>query len=270
MIADPSAETVPFAAGVEPSDTHNDRPYDIVVVASSAGGVHALMALVEGIPASFDISVVVVQHLDPNHPSLLVDILSRHALLPVEQAVDGTALDRGVIVVAPPGHHLVIRADHSLELSDAEPVHFVRPSADVLFESAAAVFGARVIAMVLTGTGSDGAQGVDETGCPTASRTIGSHSAANGGASSGATRCCATPMVLSVPSSERASTSPSRGTWRRSSCRHRRWRLSAAWLAASPLPLRPGHVSVQTSTATGHRRGGRCRCGAILRCWRCP
>jgi two-component system chemotaxis response regulator CheB len=134
--------------------------FELVVVASSAGGVQALTRLVSELPADFGLAVVIVQHLDPRHRSLLVDILARRSRLPVEQVADGTTLVPGTVYVAPPGFHVLVDADRTLSLSHAELVNFVRPSADLLFESAAASFTDKVIAVVLTGTGVDGAGGV--------------------------------------------------------------------------------------------------------------
>ncbi len=136
------------------------RGFDLVVVAASAGGVQALMQMVSDLPADFRPPILIVQHVDPRHRSLLVDILGRRSPLRVSSVVEGTALEPGTIYVAPPGLHLLVNPDGTLSLSKAELVHFVRPSADLLFESAAASFTDRVIAVVLTGTGEDGANGV--------------------------------------------------------------------------------------------------------------
>lgn len=134
--------------------------FELVVVASSAGGVQALTTLIEALPADFRLPIVVVQHVDPRHRSLLVQILSRHSRLPVTRADEGTPLANGNVYIAPPGSHVLVNADRTLSLSQAELVHFVRPSADLLFESAAAAYADRLIAVVLTGTGKDGANGV--------------------------------------------------------------------------------------------------------------
>ncbi len=134
--------------------------FDLVVVAASAGGVQALLFLVSELPAAFPLPVVVVQHVDPRHRSLLVEILARRSRLAVVQAGQGTRLEAGTIFVAPSGSHLLVNPDGTLSLNKAEPVHFVRPSADLLFDSAAASYADRLIAVVLTGTGEDGASGV--------------------------------------------------------------------------------------------------------------
>lgn len=134
--------------------------FDVVALAASAGGLAALGALLSGLPDDFPAALVIVQHLDPRHRSLMADILSRRTKLKVKQAAEGDRLSPGIVYVAPPNRHLLVNPDGSLSLSQTELVHFVRPSADLLFESVAASFKDRAIAVVLTGTGSDGAMGV--------------------------------------------------------------------------------------------------------------
>jgi two-component system chemotaxis response regulator CheB len=112
------------------------------------------------LPANFPGAVVIVQHLDPRHRSLMAEILNRHTPLLVEEARGGELLTSGAIYIAPPNQHLLVNPDGSLSLSQSELVHFVRPSADLLFESLAASYKERAIAVVLTGSGSDGAMGV--------------------------------------------------------------------------------------------------------------
>src|SRR5258705_1875313 len=134
---------------------------DAVLVAASAGGLNALTSMLSGLPADFPASVPIVQHIEPHHRSMLAEILGRSCELPVVQAEDGQPFQGGVVHVAPPDHHLLVNADGSLSLTRTELVHFVRPSADLLFESGAASFGRRATGVVLTGTGSDGALGVE-------------------------------------------------------------------------------------------------------------
>jgi two-component system, chemotaxis family, protein-glutamate methylesterase/glutaminase len=137
----------------------SNRP-DLVVMAASAGGLAALSTVLGSLPADFPAAVLVVQHLDPHYKSLLGQILSRRTALTVTIAVDGAAVRPGQVIVATPDRHLLLEPDGTVSLSSADAVHFVRPSADRLFESAAASFGDRVIGVVLTGTGSDGDHGV--------------------------------------------------------------------------------------------------------------
>ena len=134
--------------------------FDVVALASSAGGLRALEAVLSGLPADFPAAMVVVQHLDPRHRSLMADILDRHTALQVKQAEEGDQLVSGTVYIAPPNKHLLVNPGGRLSLSDSELVHFVRPSADLLFESVAGSYKDRAIAVVLTGTGSDGAMGV--------------------------------------------------------------------------------------------------------------
>jgi two-component system chemotaxis response regulator CheB len=134
--------------------------YDIVALAASAGGLRALSEVLGGLPAGFPAAVVVVQHLDRRHRSLMAHILSRRTALHVKQAEEGDHVSSGNVYIAPPDRHLLVNPDGTLSLSHSELVHFVRPSADLLFESVAASFRDRAIAVVLSGTGSDGSMGV--------------------------------------------------------------------------------------------------------------
>lgn len=90
----------------------------------------------------------------------MADILSRRTPLQVKQAEEGDCLQPGTVYIAPPDRHLLVNPNGTLSLSQSELVHFVRPSADLLFDSAAASYRERLIGVVLTGTGSDGAMGV--------------------------------------------------------------------------------------------------------------
>ena len=135
------------------------EPFAIVAIAASAGGITALSRVLGGLPNGFPVPVVIVQHLDPRHKTVIADVLGRRAKMPIRLARDGEKADAGTIYIAPPNHHLLIGADGGLTLSSSELVHFVRPSADLLFESVAGSYGPRAIACVLTGTGSDGVMG---------------------------------------------------------------------------------------------------------------
>ncbi len=90
----------------------------------------------------------------------MANILSRRTSLQVKEAEEGDRLCPATMYIAPPNRHLLVNPDGTLSLSQSELVHFVRPSADLLFESVAASYKDRAIAMVLTGTGSDGAMGI--------------------------------------------------------------------------------------------------------------
>jgi two-component system chemotaxis response regulator CheB len=134
--------------------------FDILAVAASAGGVHALSTFLGALPEDFPVPVLVVQHLDARHETILADILDRRSPLLVKLAEAGELAKGGTVYVAPPNYHLVVGQDGVLWLSGSERTQFVRPSADVLFESVAEAYGPRAIVCVLTGTGRDGAVGV--------------------------------------------------------------------------------------------------------------
>jgi two-component system chemotaxis response regulator CheB len=134
--------------------------FDVVAIAASAGGLNAIGKVLEGLPADFPAPIVIVQHLDRRHRSLIAEILARHTPLRVKQAEEGELMRPGTVYFAQPDRHLLVNVDDTLALTQTELVHFVRPSADLMFESVAASHRDRAIAVVLTGTGSDGVMGV--------------------------------------------------------------------------------------------------------------
>jgi two-component system, chemotaxis family, CheB/CheR fusion protein len=129
----------------------------LVAVGASAGGVEALCTLVATLPADFPAPLVVAQHLDPTRPSHLQEILGRQCPLPVRTVVDHEALEPGVVYVVPADRHIALD-DHHLSIAQ-DSAGRPKPSIDRLFRSAAEVFGEGLIAVVLSGLGSDGAAG---------------------------------------------------------------------------------------------------------------
>ena len=134
--------------------------FDIVAMASSAGGLNALSRVLSVLPQDFPAAIVIVQHLDPRHRSLIANIMSRRTTLAVREAQDGDRVSKGTVLIAPPDKHLLVNPDGTVSLTQTELVHFVRPSADLLFESVAASYKEKAIAVMLTGSGSDGAMGI--------------------------------------------------------------------------------------------------------------
>ncbi|KZL48380.1 chemotaxis protein CheB [Nodularia spumigena] len=135
--------------------------FDIVAIASSAGGLTALTKLLSTLPKDFSAAIAIVQHLAPQYPSVMPEILARHTALEVKHAEEGDCLTPGTVYIAPPDYHLLVNSDGTVSLSQSKQIHFVRPSADVLFASVAACYKHRAIAIVLTGMGRDGATGVE-------------------------------------------------------------------------------------------------------------
>jgi two-component system chemotaxis response regulator CheB len=133
----------------------------LVVIASSAGGINALTQVLSGLPADLAAAILVVQHLKADRQTRLHEYLTSQSPFQTCLARDGMSLEAGVVYVALPGKHIRIENGH-IVLSSEEPVNYVRPSADVLFASAAESFGGNVIGIVLSGTGRDGARGCQE------------------------------------------------------------------------------------------------------------
>lgn len=133
----------------------------VVVIGASAGGIDALTQVLSALPADLPAPILVVQHLRPDRQTHLPEHLARHSPLQVRLARDGMLLESGVVYVAEPGQHLRVGNGH-LILELAEPVHYVRPAADVLFASASQAFGPHVVGVILSGTGRDGARGCQD------------------------------------------------------------------------------------------------------------
>jgi len=134
---------------------------DAIVIGTSAGGVEALSVLLPSLPEGLRAAVLVVLHLPRERPSLLVDIFTPKCRLPVREAEDKEPIEPGVVYFAPPDYHLLVDSGPRVALSADEPVNFSRPSIDVLFESAADFYGARLIGIILTGASHDGALGLE-------------------------------------------------------------------------------------------------------------
>jgi len=139
-------------------DSTGRQAKKVVVIGASAGGIDALTQVLSRLPAGFPAAILVVQHLRSDRQTRLPELLSHHSSLRVCPAQHGQPLEAGVVYIAIPGQHLHIQ-NGRLALSLEEPVHYMRPSADVLFTSAAQAFAHNVIGVILSGTGVDGAQG---------------------------------------------------------------------------------------------------------------
>jgi two-component system chemotaxis response regulator CheB len=142
-----------------PGAVSSPPQFDAVAIGSSAGGVEALHVVLGALPAGFPATVLVVQHMDPRHKSLLAGLLARRCRLPVRQAVDGEPALAGGVYIAPPDAHLIVRGG-CLALTEGELVNYSRPSIDLLFESVADAYGDRAIGVILSGSGVDGADGI--------------------------------------------------------------------------------------------------------------
>src|SRR5919197_1741913 len=137
-----------------------DYSSQLVVVGSSAGGVEALSTLVSTLPTDFPAPVVIAQHLEPTRLSHLGEILARRTSLPVRTVAAREPLEPGVVYVVPANRHVEI-SDTELRAHE-DGAGSPMPSVDLLLTSAARAYGERLIAVILTGSGSDGAAGARE------------------------------------------------------------------------------------------------------------
>lgn len=133
--------------------------FEIVVIGTSWGGLNALSAVVAGLPGTFALPLVVVQHRSPDAPGFLAELLQSRTRLCVVEVDDKRPIAAGHIYVAPPNYHLLIERGFFSLTTDA-PVRYSRPSIDVTFVSAADEYGRRTVGVVLTGANDDGALGL--------------------------------------------------------------------------------------------------------------
>ena len=137
---------------------------EAVVSGASAGGVHALLSLFSGLPAHFHLPIVTVLHLSSGRDSQLPEIFRHRMTLDVREAADKEKIKPSTLYFAGPGYHLSVETDRSFSLSCEEPMHYSRPSIDVLMTSAADAYGSSLAGILLTGANVDGAAGLAHIG----------------------------------------------------------------------------------------------------------
>jgi two-component system chemotaxis response regulator CheB len=168
---EPAAEASAKPVSVKPAIT---RPVvralaapstiDVVAIGVSTGGPNALSAMLPMLPRSLPVPVVIVQHMPPIFTKLLADRLAKQCSVQVREGAGGTSIEPGQVIVAPGGCHMVVaRQGNRVVVSTnmEPPQNSCRPAVDVLFRSVASVYGANVLAVVLTGMGYDGMRGCE-------------------------------------------------------------------------------------------------------------
>jgi two-component system chemotaxis response regulator CheB len=138
---------------------------EAIVIGASTGGPNALAEVISRLPGNLRVPVLVAQHMPPVYTVYLAQRLDSLSSLTVREAVDGEPVRAGTVYIAPGDHHLTLRptaAGATVALTQAAPVNHCRPSVDVLFSSAAAIWGKQCLAIVLTGMGCDGRDGAVE------------------------------------------------------------------------------------------------------------
>ena len=153
----------PALTAVIPGTTVFTHRFDVVVIGVSTGGPQGLKSIVPRFPADFPTAVAIVLHMPIGYTDAYANRLNEMSALTVAEARDGEPVQRGTVLIAPAGRHLTFVKDGDgpprarLDVSPLDHPH--RPSVDVLFQSAADVYGSRVLGVVMTGMGNDGRQG---------------------------------------------------------------------------------------------------------------
>ncbi|MDZ7961547.1 MAG: chemotaxis protein CheB [Aulosira sp. DedQUE10] len=133
--------------------------FKIVVIGASLGGLSALKNLLEQLPKELNLPIVIAQHRHRDSYNTLSDFLQQYTSLKVREVEDKDKILPGYVYLAPADYHLLVESG-DFALSTDEPISYARPSIDVLFESAADVYGEQVIGVILTGANEDGVQGL--------------------------------------------------------------------------------------------------------------
>lgn len=136
------------------------KEFRAVVMGGSAGALDALSRILPRLPGDYALPILVVVHLPPDKDSVLAELLQSKCALKVREAEDKEDIQAGTAYFAPPDYHLQVEPDGYVSLSYDAPQLFSRPSIDVLFESAADVYGPALIGVILSGANNDGAQGL--------------------------------------------------------------------------------------------------------------
>ena len=159
-VAGQPKEAPPRAAFEEsPPTAPSERDFLVVGIGASAGGLEACSKLMDALPAKTGMAFILVQHLDPSHKSMLVELLAGHTNMTVQQAADGMPVEPDHLYVIPPATYLSV-GQGALRLTTPDARHGARLPFDFLLRSMALEYGARAVGVVLSGTGADGSLGV--------------------------------------------------------------------------------------------------------------
>lgn len=137
--------------------TKNPR---LILIGASAGGVPAIHRIIPELPSDFQTPLVVLLHLPPTAKVDFEVSYARNTKLKISEIEDKMPIENGTVYFAPPAYHTLVEKEFFFSLSLDEPVHFSRPSIDVLFQSAADALADEVVGVLLTGANEDGAQGL--------------------------------------------------------------------------------------------------------------
>lgn len=161
----------PDDARVRPGGREAPKPtrIDVVALCVSTGGPDALARVIPKLPSDLGVPILVVQHIPPVFSKSLAENLDKKSAVSVQEAVDGQAIEPNIVLISPGGRHMVVRSrldaatgrrNAVVGLNDSPPENNCRPAADMTFRSVVAHYGGTVLAVVMTGMGSDGCEGV--------------------------------------------------------------------------------------------------------------
>ena len=162
--AAPATDAVPAAAAASERSSTGRAHVEIVAIGASTGGPSALATLFAAFPPEWPVPLVVAQHMPRDFTAWLADTLTRKSVLGVREGAAGEPLSAAQAWIAPGGYHMLVRRGGravEVAVNQDPPVNSCRPSVDVLFRSVAEVYGAGVLAIVLTGIGRDGLRGCE-------------------------------------------------------------------------------------------------------------
>ena len=134
--------------------------YEAIVIGVSSGGMKALKFILPALPADFSIPIIIVQHISARSDNEWIKFLNDQCNLTIKEADEKEKIEKGNVYIAPPNYHLMIESNKTFSFTIDERVNFARPSIDVLFESAAEVYKNKLIGVILTGSNSDGTNGI--------------------------------------------------------------------------------------------------------------
>ncbi|MDX2083889.1 MAG: chemotaxis response regulator protein-glutamate methylesterase [Candidatus Melainabacteria bacterium] len=156
-----SAPTTNADFGAKPKATPSYKPgkVDVIVIGVSTGGPNALNEFIPKLPGDLGTPILLVQHMPAVFTASLASSLDKKSALKVKEAEAGELIHSNTVYIAPGGKHMLIRAQR-IDLTDDPPENSCRPAVDVLFRSVAQAYGSRILAVIMTGMGNDGAEGV--------------------------------------------------------------------------------------------------------------
>ena len=134
--------------------------FKAVVIGASAGGFEAIRTILMGLNKGFNAPILIVQHLSSHSDNYMIKLLNEKCRINIKEADEKEKIISGNVYIAPPNYHLLVESDETLSLTVEPKVNYSRPSIDVLFDTAADVYGDSLIGIILTGANSDGSNGL--------------------------------------------------------------------------------------------------------------